>query len=35
LKYEKENEEDLKDQINFPHTPKAYPPNRNFIDIIR
>lgn len=28
LKYEKENEEDLKDQINFPHLPKKYPPNR-------
>ncbi|UJR10180.1 hypothetical protein I4U23_014395 [Adineta vaga] len=27
LKYEKENEEDLKDQINFPHSPKKYPPN--------
>ncbi|CAF4147774.1 unnamed protein product, partial [Rotaria sordida] len=27
LKYEKENEEDLKDQINFPNTPKKYPPN--------
>lgn len=27
LKYEKENEEDLKDQINFPHIPKKYPPN--------
>ncbi|CAF1284107.1 unnamed protein product [Adineta steineri] len=27
LKYEKENEEDLKDQINFPHNPKKYPPN--------
>ena len=27
LKYEKENEEDLKDQINFPSTPKKYPPN--------
>ncbi len=27
LKYEKENEEDLKDQINFPKIPKKYPPN--------
>ncbi|CAM2719353.1 unnamed protein product [Rotaria socialis] len=27
LKYEKENEEDLKDQINFPNIPKKYPPN--------
>ncbi|CAF4571663.1 unnamed protein product [Rotaria sp. Silwood2] len=26
LKYEKENEEDLKDQINFPNIPKKYPP---------
>lgn len=31
LKYEKENEEDLKDQINFPKTPEKYPPNRKFI----
>ncbi|CAF0863407.1 unnamed protein product [Adineta ricciae] len=27
LKYEKENEEDLKDQINFPRSPTKYPPN--------
>lgn len=31
LKYEKENEEDLKDQINFPNTPNKYPPNCKYI----
>ena len=30
LKYEKENEEDLKDQINFPQIPKRYPPTGKF-----
>ena len=32
LKYEKENEEDLKDQLDFPRTPKKYPTNRKMTE---